>query len=160
MYVYIYMWTNIIHTYIYISLSLIHIHICIYLQYSKGKLCKFLPNCKHIWRFAEKLTIQAKIPDWALLPKSRQEMQSIDVPWKKSANRGRMPAHWSRIVQTPLQIHVSHLVSLWLAAKYLFVFSHARWLNRQASCVLLLSFEACKKHCQTRKECLKSWTVK
>ena len=64
----------------------IYIYVYIYTcNIQKAIFWKILPNCENIRRFAEKLTIQAKIADWAIFPSMSQQIYlSILRPFQRS----------------------------------------------------------------------------
>ena len=107
----------------------------------KAIFWKILPNCKNIRRFAEKLTIQAKIADWAIFPSMSQQIYlSILRPFQRSNAKleGKIatnasPPIASVLDRTAPSANKCFSFSFCLA-EYLFV-SNARRLNRGHMCL-------------------------
>ena len=116
----------------------IYIYTC---NIQKAIFWKILLNCKNIRRFAEKLTIQAKIADWAILACPNKSIYlSILRPCQRSNAKlkGKIATNASPPVASVLDRTApsankcfSFSFSL---AEYLFV-SNARRLNRGHMCL-------------------------
>ena len=125
----------------------------------KAIFWKFLPNCQNTRRFAEKLTIQAKLPIgpsslacpnksiYLFCALSKDQMQS----WKASNATNASPPIASVLDRTAPSANKCFLFSFSLA-EYLFV-SNARRLNIEVTCV-------CVSHLRFVENTVKQATLK